>query len=95
MQEEDGAARAVELGRTVMTVAAERALQMEEVLEALHRHAACDWGLVCDEDREANELAIRSGARLFSVYESGSGERFWVITEADRSVTTVLLPDDY
>jgi hypothetical protein len=49
---------------------------------------------VCDADRDANDLAVESGERLLSAYEV-DGERLWVITEADRSVTTVLLPEEY
>jgi len=48
-----------------------------------------------DNDRQANDRALSVGGRLCSVYYSGSGLEFWVITEADRSVTTVLMPEDY
>lgn len=85
----------VALGRVVATRAAAAALSSEDITRALARHARGDWGEVCDEDREANEVALREGARLLSVYDSSTKVRFWVITEADRSATTVLLPDDY
>jgi hypothetical protein len=63
-------------------------------MTALRRHACGDWGDLCPEDTLANEEALRDGDRLLSAY--GQGElRFWIITEADRSVTTVLLPEDY
>ena len=62
---------------------------------AFGRHLSGDWGEVCREDWIANELSLKEGTRLFSVYNAANGTRFWVITEADRSATTVLLPDEY
>jgi hypothetical protein len=67
----------------------------EEVFAALQRHANGDWGEVCDEDRESNEEALIHGSRLMSVYSSKGEVTFWIVTEWDRSVTTVLLPEDY
>ena len=82
------------LGQMVITASASLRLSTEEVLTALRRHASGDWGDLCPEDAMANDEALRQGGRLLSAY--GQGEcRFWIITEADRSVTTVLLPDDY
>lgn len=66
-----------------------------EMLRALGRHFGCDWGDVCDDDRTANEEALVSGDRLFSVYHTAWGTTFWVITEEDRSSTRVLLPEEY
>ncbi len=83
------------LGRTVITQAALATLAHEDVLAALGRHAAGDWGELDEEDRQANERALIEGTRLVSVYRSGADERFYVITEWDRSSTTVLLPEDY
>ena len=54
-----------------------------------------DWGEVSDEDRARNEAALKQGSRLFSAYHAANSTKFWIITEADRSVTTVLLPADY
>jgi hypothetical protein len=54
-----------------------------------------DWGVVDAEDKQANDEALKSGERLLSAYVIKSGERVWVITEADRSATTLLLPDEY
>jgi hypothetical protein len=62
---------------------------------ALDRHASCDWGVICDQDREANEEALIHGFRIMSVYQDSKNTKFWIITEADRSVTTVLLPEEY
>lgn len=82
------------LGQLVITANASLRLSTEEVLTALARHASGDWGDLCPEDALANNGALNQGDRLFSAY--GQGEtRFWIITEADRSVTTVLLPEDY
>jgi hypothetical protein len=67
----------------------------EDVADALRRHFSGDWGEVCDEDRRANELALSFGQRLLSSYRDRRGNRFWIVTESDRSATTVLLPDEY
>ena len=85
----------VPLGRTVATPAALAAVSPLDIAAALRRHASCDWGEVDPDDRAANDDAVRSGERLLSVYLTASGTTFWVLTEADRSATTVLLPDDY
>ena len=82
------------LGQVAITANASLRLSTEEVLTALRRHTSGDWGNLCPEDTLANDTALREGGRLFSAYGQGE-ERFWIITEADRSVTTVLLPEDY
>lgn len=82
------------LGNLAITPNAHERLPMDDVLRCLCRHAVGDWGDVCAEDQAANELALRDGSRLLSAFRSGD-EKFWIITEADRSVTTVLLPEDY
>jgi len=83
------------LGNLVATPGALAAIEPREIFEALGRHSQGDWGEVNDEDRQENELSLAQGFRLFSVYWSRGGVKFWVITEADRSVTTVLLPEEY
>lgn len=85
----------VPLGQTVATPAALDVLTRPDLVAAHRRHAAGDWGDVDDDDRAANDDALRTDGRLLSVYRSANGTTFWVITEADRSVTTVLLPEDY
>jgi hypothetical protein len=65
------------------------------VHESLERHGCADWGDLCEEDRVSNELALENGARLFSVYKREGLPTIWIITEWDRSVTTVLFPDEY
>jgi len=62
---------------------------------SIERHLAGDWGDVCDDDRVANELALQSGDRLFSAFTREGMPKLWVITEGDRSATTVLFPDEY
>jgi hypothetical protein len=82
-------------GKLAGTPGALAALSGEEVADALVRHVRGDWGLVCKEDWQSNDNALKEGLRLFSVYASPRGQRFFVITEADRSVTTILLPEEY
>ena len=82
------------LCQLAITANASLRLSTEEVMTALRRHASGDWGDLCPEDAMANEAAVQEGSRLLSAYGQGE-ERFWIITEADRSATTVLLPDDY
>lgn len=84
-----------ELGRTVATSHALTKLAHADILPALARHAAGDWGELCDSDKRANDRALGDGGRLLSSYRSAAGVKFWIITEADRSATTVLLPEDY
>ena len=83
------------LGRTVITSAALARLHPGDVYSSLQRHAQRDWGDVCVEDKEENELSLREGFRLLSSYRDRNDIKFWIITEADRSVTTILLPEDY
>ena len=83
------------LGKIALTPGALKTLAKGAFRTALERHVRGDWGLVDAEDAAENELALREGFRLFSVYEDAELTRFWVITEADRSSTTILLPDEY
>jgi len=83
------------IGRLVSTVTALNTVSLEDMTRALDRHRLGDWGDVCPEDREANNHANIEGGRLLSSYRNSEGIPFWIITEADRSSTTILLPDDY
>ena len=82
------------LGDMVITSNAAAKLDQAVVNDALRRHASGDWGELCPEDVEQNEFGLKHGERLFSAYGKGEN-RFWIITERDRSVTTVLMPEDY
>lgn len=64
------------------------------VTSCLDRHFTGDWGEVCEEDKRTNDAALDNGARVLSCY-SLRGSRLWIITEADRSSTTVLTPEEY
>ena len=83
------------LGQIVSTPNALSRLTQEDILMGIRRHQAGDWGDVTENSRQANERALIEHTRLLSVYHAVSGTKFWLITEADRSVTTVLLPEDY
>jgi hypothetical protein len=85
-----------ELGRVVASAAVAQFIDEAglDIAPLLRRHHAGDWGKVGKEDWESNEAALKNGGRLLSTYDL-SGHRVWVITEADRSATTVLFPDDY
>ena len=75
-------------------IAAER-IPEAVMAAALLRHLNGDWGDISEADRAANDRAVRDGDRLLSAYHAPDQTRFWILTEADRSVTTVLLPEDY
>jgi len=83
------------LGQVVITPAALHTVPHEDVVRALRRHLTGDWGELDEHDRAENELSLKQGFRLLSAYTAGNGTKFWIITEADRSATTVLLPSDY
>jgi hypothetical protein len=83
------------LGQLVITANAQASLHPDDILPALRRHAAGDWGDLCPEDKALNQEALATGQRLFSKYADRNGVAMYVITEHDRSVTTVLLPEDY
>jgi hypothetical protein len=84
------------LGRVVATPGALKLLgkAREHPFEYLARHATGDWGELCAFDQRQNEIALRDGYRVLSSYLVGR-ECVWIITEADRSITTILLPEEY
>jgi hypothetical protein len=84
-----------ELGQLCMPPAAIEAVPHGEAMKALSRHVRGDWGDVCAKDAKENDFALGKRLRIFSVDHTTGGPRFWIITEADRSVTTLLLPEDY
>ena len=86
------------LGQLIATPGALAALEKagQTPLEFLARHVRGDWGELCEEDRNENQLSLERGFRLLSSYRTNAGDtKLWVITEADRSVTTILLPEEY
>jgi hypothetical protein len=85
------------LGQTFITPGAEEALQIagQTAIEFLRRHMSQDWGELSEDDVRENELSLKEGFRLLSNYRTVKGQQLWIITEADRSATTVLLPSEY
>jgi hypothetical protein len=83
------------LGAVVATPNALNEIPQDEILAAIRRHVCADWGELDEHDWTANDRALIQGTRLVSQYRSTAGTKFWIITEHDRSVTTVLLPQDY
>ena len=85
------------LGQTFITPGAEEALQIagQTAIEFLRRHMSCDFGDLSEDDLQENALALKHGFRLLSAYCTAKGQKIWLITEADRSSTTVLLPSEY
>ena len=83
-------------GAIRITPGAEAALTVEQAKDLFMRHVRCDWGDMDDEDKAANDRALREGGRLMSQYKLADDcVIIWIITEADRSATTLLLPDEY
>lgn len=88
------------LGRVVATPGALEQLEQHgiDALDLLARHVVGDWGEVCTEDAQSNDAALMQGNRLLSAYalpSAGGDTRIWIITESDRSLTTLLLPSEY
>lgn len=90
------------LGQLIATPGALEALQEsgQSPMDFILRHVRGDWGLVCDEDKMANDQALLDGSRLLSAYTTLNETRLWVITEATddqgrRAATTILLPEEY
>ena len=90
-------AQKFDLGQTVATPGALAALEKsgDNPGKFITMHAQGDWGTMCDEDKQLNDKAVDGGDRLMSSYLLSDGTKIWIITEWDRSVTTILLPDEY
>jgi len=91
---------AINMGHLLMTrgvndLAAEDEAFAKFVTGSLARHQRGDWGDLTDEDKQENELSLKAGYRLLSAYEVNRLPKIWIITEADRSSTTILFPDEY
>lgn len=83
------------LGRLVITPGALEKLDSESLQRALRRHLNGDWGDLDQHDKNANDRALVEHARVLSAHCDSGGAKFWIITEADRSATTILLPSEY
>jgi hypothetical protein len=84
------------LGQVVATQGVLTTIPQFEIVRALDRHARGDWGDLDPEDAKKNEIALEKGYRpLLSTYTSSTGVQFWILTESDRSATTLLLPEEY
>ena len=83
------------MGRLLMTPGARDSVGRSDIESFLQRHNRGDWGELDEPDRAENELSLQEGLRLLSAYTDSKGQKVWVITEADRSATTVLLPEEY
>ena len=82
------------LGKIVVTPNALQQLTPDDILAAIQRHQTGDWGELSSADSQENERSLRQGLRLSSLYRARNGKKFWLITEANRSATSVLLPED-
>ena len=83
------------LGEVLITRGAAEKLSNDDIQHAIIRHIVGDWGDLCLDDWNLNNEAVRDGHRVLSRYQSTDGTWFWIITEWDRSVTTILLPLEY
>jgi hypothetical protein len=85
------------LGQVVATPGALAALERsgQQPDAFLDRHVVGDWGNVCDDDKKLNDAALKDGTRVLSSYKTTADETIWIVTEADRGSTTLLLPDEY
>ena|ERR1051326_684573 len=85
------------IGQTYITPGAEEALMIagQTGIEFLRRHVSGEFGELSDEDLSENERSLREGLRVLSAYRTAKGQKLWIITEADRSSTTILLPSEY
>jgi hypothetical protein len=79
----------------VQSLIAEDRHAAKDIATALRRHANGDWGDVCQEDKNLNDEAVTRGMRVLSAYNVTGGTKIWIITEADRSITTILFPNEY
>ena len=85
------------LGRIVATPGALEALEEanQNPFEFLERHQAGDWGELCEDDKSENEFSLKNGFRILSAYRTRNNVKLWLITESDRSCTTLLRPSEY
>lgn len=80
--------------RTINNEIADNSKFAEEVMQCLRKYANCDWGDTHEDDKPLNDEAVKHGERILAAYKTSQG-KIWIITEADRSATTILYPDEY
>jgi hypothetical protein len=85
----------LESGKIVITRGAHALFQTYDLSIYLNRHLNCDWGSIDKEDAKQNDFALNNNERILSVYKITKTITIWIITEWDRSVTTILLPEEY
>ncbi len=85
----------VAIGSLYITANAHNQLDKQSITDCLRKHIDGDWGDLDKQDKESNNLALQTGERILSAYHDTKGKKFYIITEADRSITTILLPNDY
>lgn len=83
------------IGELCATAHVLAAVSSVDIAEAVSRHRRGDWGDLSKPDKQANNDALKNGTRLLSTYKARNGTVFWIITEADRSATTIMLPKEY
>lgn len=83
-----------QMGMVVATPSALQSFAEEFLSRCLDRHSQCDWGDCCDDDKRENDLSLKQGGGVMSVYRD-KNKSLWIITEADYSATTLLLPEEY
>lgn len=90
-----------ELGQLTLTIGVDTKMKKDAsfrdfVHRSLDRYGQCDWGDTCDEDKQSDDAALRNGERILAVYNhEEANTKIWIITEGDRSVTTILFPHEY
>lgn len=92
-----GRAAKFALGHILITPGGIVAVEFNRIqpIELLRRHITGDWGDLFDEDKRLNDEALEHGGRILSAYVLADGQKVWILTEADRSATTILTPDEY
>ena len=91
----------MKLGQLVVTTAINARIAEDRqfarmITKSLNRYQRCDWGDICEADKKMNDLAVRNGDdRILASYHFPAGEKIWIITEWDHSVTTILFPEEY
>ncbi len=85
----------LDYGLVRLTPSALDRLDQEDITQALSRHIVGDWGEVDLEEWQSNDKSLRSGFRILSAYVDRNSQKFWIVTEADRSTTTIMLPEEY